>query len=66
MFLIKLSVQLSYSLCSQVSEQQITLERSGVPGFRVTQDPKEIRLQMYIIEFIVRLINENEDLNLKN
>ena len=39
----------------QVSDQQLTLENAGVPGFRVTNNPTEIRLQMYILEFIARL-----------
>lgn len=38
-----------------VSEQQMTLEKTGVPGFHVTNNPIEIQLQMYIIDFITRL-----------
>ena len=38
-----------------VSEQQVTLEKTGVPGFHVTNNPVEIQLQMYIISFITRL-----------
>ena len=39
----------------QMSEQQVTLEKTGVPGFHVTNNPNEVRLQMYILEFILRL-----------
>lgn len=38
-----------------MSEQQVTLEKTGVPGFHVTNNPNEVRLQMYILEFILRL-----------
>lgn len=41
-----------------VSEQQVTLERAGVSGFRVTNNATEIRLQMYILDFIFR-VTEN-------
>lgn len=37
-----------------VSEQQVTLEKTGVSGFHVTNNPTEIQLQMYILEFIFR------------
>lgn len=37
-----------------VSEQQVTLEKTGVAGFHVTNNPVEIRLQMYILDFIFR------------
>lgn len=38
-----------------VSEQQVTLEKTDVPGFHVTNNPTEVQLQMYIIDFITRL-----------
>lgn len=42
----------------EVSDQQMTLERAGVPGFHVTNNPTEIRVQMYILEFIARLSSD--------
>lgn len=42
-------------LDQQVMDQQSTLEKAGVPGFYVTNKPQDIRLQMYLLDFIVRL-----------
>jgi len=42
-------------LDQQVTDQQMTLERAGVSVFYVTNNPTEIRLQMYLLEFIDRL-----------
>lgn len=39
----------------QVAEQQTTMQQVGVPGFHQTQNPKELKVQMYILEFIVRI-----------
>ena len=44
-----------------VSEQQVTLEKTGVPGFHVTNNPVEIQLQMYIIDFITRMSEKKAD-----
>lgn len=38
-----------------VSDQQVTLEKAGVPGFFVTNSPMEISLQMCLLQFITRL-----------
>lgn len=38
-----------------VAEQQSTLQQAAVPFFLVTSNPQEIRLQMYLLEFIQRL-----------
>lgn len=38
-----------------VSDQQVTLEKAGVPGFFVTNSPMEIQLQMCLLGFISRL-----------
>ncbi|XP_071506977.1 protein DGCR6-like [Diadema antillarum] len=38
-----------------VAEQQNTLEKAGVPGFHRSKDPTEVRLQMYLLEFITKL-----------
>ncbi|XP_066963647.1 protein DGCR6 [Macrobrachium rosenbergii] len=42
-------------LDQKVIEQQSTLQQVGVPGFHETDNPVEIRVQMYIMEFIVKL-----------
>lgn len=39
----------------QVTDQQETLEKAGVPGFYVTKNPTDIKLQMHLINFILRL-----------
>ena len=42
-------------LDQKVMDQQSTLEKAGVPGFYVTNKPQDIRMQMYLLDFIVRL-----------
>ncbi|XP_052243089.1 protein DGCR6-like [Dreissena polymorpha] len=42
-------------LDQKVMDQQSTLEKAGVPGFYVTNKPLDIRMQMYLLDFIVRL-----------
>lgn len=42
-------------LDEKTKDQQTTLESAGVPGFYVTDNPQEIRIQMYLLEFILRL-----------
>lgn len=42
-------------LDAKVQDQQKTLEEAGVPGFYVTDNPKEIKIQMHLIDFILRL-----------
>ncbi|KAI1286959.1 Gonadal protein gdl [Halotydeus destructor] len=51
----KFDMKLMLELDQAVSDQQETLESTGVPGFHVTNNATEIRIQMYIIEFITRL-----------
>ncbi|CAH2107188.1 unnamed protein product [Euphydryas editha] len=48
---MKLVIQLD----QKVSDQQDTLEKAGVPGFFVTNKPIEIKVQMYLLDFILRL-----------
>uniref|UniRef100_A0A9J2PHQ8 Protein DGCR6 n=2 Tax=Ascaris TaxID=6251 RepID=A0A9J2PHQ8_ASCLU len=38
-----------------MAQQQNTLARAGVPGFRITNNPLEINLQMEMIRFIMTL-----------
>ena len=42
-------------LDQKVMDQQVMLEKAGIPGFLVTNNPLEIRLQMYLLDFINRL-----------
>ena len=42
-------------LDQKVMDQQSTLEKAGVPGFFVTNKPHDLRVQMYLLEFITRL-----------
>ncbi|XP_063532389.1 gonadal protein gdl [Cydia strobilella] len=48
---MKLVIQLD----QKVSDQQVTLEKAGVPGFFVTNKPIEVKVQMYLLDFILRL-----------
>lgn len=51
----KTNMKIILELDQTVSDQQVTLEKAGVPGFFVTNNPNEIRLQMYLLEFIIRI-----------
>lgn len=42
-------------LDQKVRDQQMTLEKAGVPGFFVTNIPREITIQMHLLDFILRL-----------
>ncbi|XP_022901019.1 gonadal protein gdl isoform X1 [Onthophagus taurus] len=42
-------------LDEKVTDQQQTLEQAGVPGFYVTTNPLEIKVQMHLLDFIFRL-----------
>lgn len=48
-------MKLIMQLDQKVSDQQVTLEKAGVPGFFVTNKPIEIKVQMYLLDFILRL-----------
>lgn len=50
-------------LDAKVQDQQKTLEQAGVPGFYVTENPKEIKIQMHLIDFILRLSRLKFDSN---
>ena len=50
-------MRLVTQLDQKASDQQVTLERAGVPGFFVTNNPKEVQVQMYLLDFIVRIGN---------
>ncbi|XP_023164446.2 gonadal protein gdl isoform X1 [Drosophila hydei] len=42
-------------LDQKVHDQQSMLQKAGVPGFYNTQNPKEIKIQMFLLDFILRL-----------
>ena len=46
-----------------VLDQQTALEKAGVPGFYVSNNPQEIRVQMYLLDFMIKLSKENDNLN---
>lgn len=50
-------------LDQKVKDQQMTLEKAGVPGFYVTENPKEIKIQMHLLDFILRLSRMKFDPN---
>ena len=50
-------MKLVTQLDQKVSDQQVTLERAGLPGFYVTNNPIEIQVQMYLLDFIRRIGN---------
>ena len=39
----------------KVVEQQDTMRKAGVPGFQVTRNSFELKIQMYILKFIQRM-----------
>lgn len=44
----------------QVSDQQNTLDRAGVPGFILSNKEFDIKLQMYLLGFISELSRREE------
>jgi len=51
-------MKLVTQLDQKLSEQQVTLERAGLPGFYVTNNPTEIQVQMYLLQFILKIGNQ--------
>ena len=51
-------MKLVTQLDQKVSDQQVTLERAGLPGFYVTNNPTEIQVQMYLLQFILKIGNK--------
>lgn len=48
-------MELVVHLDQKVTDQQSTLHDACVPGFYVTDQPKKIKLQMFMLDFILRL-----------
>ncbi|XP_037281841.2 gonadal protein gdl [Rhipicephalus microplus] len=53
--LVRVDMKIITQLDQLVSEQQVVLEKAGVPGFFVTNSPMEISIQMQLLKFIARL-----------
>ncbi|KAL5010397.1 hypothetical protein ScPMuIL_012702 [Solemya velum] len=51
----KKDMKIIMELDQKVMDQQVVLERAGVPGFFVTNNKQDLTLQKYLLEFIVRL-----------
>ncbi|XP_019872764.1 gonadal protein gdl [Aethina tumida] len=51
----KFDMNLVLQLDQKVSDQQQILEQAGVPGFYVTSTPIEIKVQMHLLDFLLRL-----------
>ncbi|KAL6258765.1 gonadal protein gdl [Pogonomyrmex barbatus] len=51
----QMDMKLVLQLDQKVADQQSTLEKAGVPGFYVTNNPVEIQVQMRLCDFIIRL-----------
>ena len=47
-------------------EQQTRLEKAGVPCMYATNIPQDVRLQMFIIEFLLRIFKLDEQLPSKS
>ena len=56
----KFDTDLILQIDQKVIDQQSTLEKAGVPGFHVTNNPLEIQVQMYMLDFINRLHEEKK------
>jgi hypothetical protein len=48
-------IKLVMQLDQKVADQQSILEKAGVPGFYVTNNPMDIQVQMRLCDFIIRL-----------
>lgn len=48
-------MNLVLQLDQKVADQQQILEQAGVPGFYVTTNPTEIKVQMHLLDFLMRL-----------
>ena len=48
-------------LDQKTMDQQSTLVKAGVPGFTITNNATDLQLQMHLLDFIVRLSDENKN-----
>ncbi|VEN64558.1 unnamed protein product [Callosobruchus maculatus] len=49
------NMNLVLQLDVKVADQQQILEQAGVPGFYITKNPLEIKVQMHLLDFLLRL-----------
>ncbi|KAB0798278.1 hypothetical protein PPYR_09271 [Photinus pyralis] len=56
-------MSLVLQLDEKVTDQQQTLEQAGVPGFYVTSNTLEVKVQMHLLDFILRLSKMNMPLS---
>jgi len=59
----KRDMKVIHQLDQKVMDQQVMLEKAGVPGFFVTNSAQDIRKQMYLLNFILRLSQEQHTEN---
>jgi hypothetical protein len=57
--LYRIDLKILNELDKKVTEQQDTMKKAGVPGFYLTNDPVDLKIQMYIFEFIQNLGSMN-------
>ena len=53
-------MRIMLDLDQKLLDQQSMLEKAGVPGFFVTNNRQDVRLQMYLLEFITRLSSQDK------
>ncbi|KAI8773016.1 protein DGCR6-like isoform X1 [Biomphalaria glabrata] len=58
----KRDAKIILELDQKLMDQQSMLEKAGVPGFYVTNNRQDVRLQMYLLEFITRLAAKEKEL----
>lgn len=51
----RFDVKYANEIDKKVREQQETMSQAGISGFFGTNDPDEIRIQMYLLDFITNL-----------
>ena len=56
-------MKIMMELDQKVMDQQSTLEKAAVPGFSVTNNPNELKLQMYLMDFIIRLSEMQKEMD---
>ncbi|CAD5110821.1 unnamed protein product [Dimorphilus gyrociliatus] len=57
----KKDMRIIMELDQKVMDQQVTLEKLGIPGFYVTNKEIEMQVQMCLLEFILKLQNSQEN-----
>ena len=59
----RFDMKIVLDLDQKMLEQQTRLEKAGVPCMYATNKPQDVRLQMFIIEFIQRIVKQEEQLS---